>query len=288
MGFPAIVDDEELLSAAKEAAPNLKISIFLSPVDIVLPIIPGVLNFFELGRIGVHVDEVNTAEKFVNKLKKYGKQVSIQLVRCHARPPEETAAAAKLAENMGADIVYVVDTFGSMHPAEVKEYLAAVQSVTKVQTGFHGHNTLGLAVSNSLAAAEQGANWLDASLLGVGRGAGNAQIETLSHDLRHLGANTGIQTEGLFRAIEEIVLPIFKAPPTSRYIDLLFSEDRLDFSPSSFVELCAHAVNTDVEDFLLQLQHGMGISSYLREEHLKKTVLDYGVDYSKLIEVLRD
>lgn len=288
MGYPAQVDDEDLLAAAKEAAPDLKISLFLSPVDLTLPIIPGVVDYFELGRIAVHVEETSIADKFVKKLKKYQKQVSIQLVRCHSRPPEEAAAAAKLAESMGADVVYVVDTYGSMRPHEVKEYLAAVQAETKIPTGFHGHNTTGLAVPNTLAALEQGATWIDASLMGVGRGAGNAPLEQLAYHLARKNYGTPPNSDVLFKVIDETVLPIFKIPPSSHYIDLLFSQDRLDFSPSSFVELCAHAVNTDVEDFLLQLQNKMGTASYLSEAHLKETVTGYGVDYTKLIEVLRE
>jgi len=287
MGFPGLVDDEQLLEAAKLAAPSLKLSIFISPFDIALPILPGLLDFFEIGRVGVSVNQAGDAEKYLLKLKKYNKTASLQLTRCHALPPEEAAKAAKKGEEMGADIIYVVDTFGSMLPQEVRTYLQAVKSETKKPIGFHGHNTMGLAIPNALAALEEGVDWIDASLLGVGRGAGNASLEQLVFTMQERGIHPEIQVAELQRLSELIILPLFTKPPSSSYVELLLSQEKLDFSPTAFLDLCAHAAGTSLEDLLMQAHHKMKDSLVLHEGHLKETLEDYGVEFQKFLEVLK-
>jgi len=287
MGFPALVDDEDLLAAAKQAAPELQLAIFISPVDMAVPIIPSLLEYFEIGRVGVNVTEVAEAQRFVAKLKKYQKKASVQLVRCHARPPEEAALAAKQAVEMGADIVYVVDTFGSMRPRDAAEYVRALRSEVKVEVGFHGHNNLGLAIPNTMAALEAGATWLDASLMGVGRGAGNANLEALALLLQQAGALSGWDLGKLCAASERTVLPLFGNPPVSRYVDLLLALEKLDFSPSSMLELCAHSAGTSLEDFVTQVHHKMGDKISVTEAHLQDALLEYGVEYQKMLEALK-
>ncbi|HKY64137.1 MAG TPA: hypothetical protein VJR29_12035 [bacterium] len=286
MGFPGLVDDEQLLEAAKEAAPNLNLTIFISPVEIALPILPGLLDFFEIGRIGCNVNQVSEAEKYVQKLKKYGKTASIQLSRCHALPPEEAAKGAKQAVELGADIVYVVDTFGSMLPEDVRAYLKAVKAEVKVPIGFHGHNTSGVAIPNALAAVDEGVAWVDASLMGVGRGSGNASLEKLVAALQERGSHSAVHLDRLARAAESL-LGIFGRPPSVNYGELLLSIERIDFSPVSFLDLCAHAAGTSLEDFIMQTHHKMKGSLVMTEDHLKETLNEYGVDYQKLVEVLK-
>ncbi|MCE9626249.1 MAG: hypothetical protein K8R69_12500 [Deltaproteobacteria bacterium] len=287
IGFPAIADDEELLSAAKQAAPDLKLSVFVSPIDIALPILPGLLEYFEIGRVGVNVNQVVEAAKYVQKLKKYEKKVSIQLTRCHALPPEETVKAAKAAEELGADIVYVVDTFGSMFPEEARDYVAAVRAEIKVEVGFHGHNTMGLAIPNSMAAWEAGASWLDASLMGVGRGAGNANLEALVFLLQGQGLKKDVRLDKLCEASSDFILPLFLNPPSIHYTELLLSQEKIDFTPASFLDLCSNAAGVPLENFLMEVHHKMGASLLITDEHLRQTLQEYGIDYQKLLEVLK-
>lgn len=286
LGFPGVVDDEQLLEAAKQAAPDLKLTIFISPVEIALPILPGLLEFFEIGRVGVNVNQVAEGEKYVQKLKKYSKTASIQLSRCHALPPEDSAKAAKQAVELGADIVYVVDTFGSMLPQDVRSYIQAVKAEINKPIGFHGHNTMGLAIPNALAAVEEGVEWVDASLMGVGRGAGNADLEQLALILQQKGLHPEINIQRLSFASESL-LGLFVNPPSVHYPELLLSLEKMDFSPASFLDLCASTSGAPLEDFLMQARHRMKDSLILTEGHLKETLAEYGVSYEKLLEVLK-
>jgi 4-hydroxy-2-oxovalerate aldolase len=287
LGYPAIADDETLLEAAKEAAPELKLVAFISPVDFCLPLISGLAEFFEMGRIGTNVDQVETGAKFIQKLKKYGKKVSVQLVRTHAVSPESAAKAAKQAAELGADVIYVVDTFSSMKPEDVRNYVAAVKSAVPVDVGFHGHNSIGMAIPNTLAAWEAGATWLDASLMGVGRGAGNAPLETLVLLLQEKDELKNIELKKLSEASEKLILPLFQIPPYSAYLDLLFSRERLDYSPPDFLNLCAHVLGVSLEDLLTQLHAKMKTSAALTEAHVREVFRETGIDFDQMLVSLK-
>ncbi len=78
-----------------------------------------------------------------------------------------------------ADYFYMVDSFGGVYPADVKETFDIVRSKTDVPIGFHGHNNLELGLINTLTALDCGAEIVDATVTGMGRGAGNLKTELL-------------------------------------------------------------------------------------------------------------
>lgn len=78
-----------------------------------------------------------------------------------------------------ADYFYMVDSFGGVYPNEVKDTIALVRSKTNVKLGFHGHNNLEMALANTLTAIEEGVDIVDATITGMGRGAGNLKTELL-------------------------------------------------------------------------------------------------------------
>lgn len=78
-----------------------------------------------------------------------------------------------------ADYFYMVDSFGGVYPEDVKETIALLRSKTKVKLGFHGHNNLEMALANTLTAIQEGVDIVDATITGMGRGAGNLKTELL-------------------------------------------------------------------------------------------------------------
>lgn len=82
-----------------------------------------------------------------------------------------------------------------------------------VQVGFHAHNNLGLAIGNTLAAIEAGADQVDGCLRGLGAGAGNAPTELIAAVLDRLGINPGLDVFALMDAAEYIVAPIMPYQP---------------------------------------------------------------------------
>ena len=105
----------------------------------------------------------------------------------------------------GADAVYLADSAGAMLPDGVRARVAALKDALDVEVGFHAHNNFGLAIGNSIAALEAGADQLDGSLRGLGAGAGNAPTELIAAVLDRLGLDAGLDMFKLMDAAEFVL-----------------------------------------------------------------------------------
>jgi 4-hydroxy 2-oxovalerate aldolase len=109
---------------------------------------------------------------------------SINLIRMSERTLESIVAFARDAEAHGADWFCLADSNGSMFPERVEEIFLEVRRHVRTRLGFHAHDSLSLAFGNALAATRGGAVLLDASLGGLGKGAGNLATEMISAYLK--------------------------------------------------------------------------------------------------------
>jgi len=115
------------------------------------------------------------------------------------------AAQGKLMESYGAQTVFITDSAGYMLPADVTEAVSVLRDTLKPETeiGFHGHHNLGMGVANSIAAIEAGASRIDASVAGLGAGAGNTPLEVLAAVCERMGFDTGIDLFKIVRVDRE-------------------------------------------------------------------------------------
>lgn len=163
-------------------------------------------------RIAVHSTEAKMAVSSIKEAKAMGFKTCGFLMMCHMPQPQELAGQAALMEQAGADFVYMADSAGALVPSGAAARVKAVRQSVSVPVGFHAHNNLGLAVGNSLAAADAGAAYLDASLGGLGAGAGNAAHEVLAAALDKAGYQTGENIFLLMDLAEEILGAFGRAP----------------------------------------------------------------------------
>ena len=105
--------------------------------------------------------------------------VALQIWRGDMATPERLAKECAQLVGYGASAVGIFDSAGNYLPDDVTERITAIRAAVDVPVAFHGHNNLGMAVANSLAAVEAGATTLDACARGFGAGAGNTQLEVL-------------------------------------------------------------------------------------------------------------
>jgi len=176
----AIQTDEDYMIAAESVLSKARYGMFCIPGIARLENID-LANQHGMGfiRVGTNVTEVRRSEPYIKKAKQLGMLVAVNYMKSYVLPPKQFAEQVKLSEQYGADIVYIVDSAGGMFADDIVKYYQAIRQVTDLPVGFHGHNNLGLAVANSLTAAEIGIEFLDCSLQGLGRSAGNAATETL-------------------------------------------------------------------------------------------------------------
>lgn len=254
-GF-AKASDEDYLKAVSSVLTKTKLDILIIPGIGTEPDIEmGAKYGVKVVRIATHVTEADIGAQHIALAKALGMEAVGFLMMAHMAPVEKVVEQAKLFESYGADMVYVTDSAGAMLPSEVGRKIAAVKAAVSVPVGFHGHNNLGLAIGNTVAAVEAGASSVDGCLCGLGAGAGNAQTEVMAAVFDRMAIETGIDLYGIMDAAEDMVRPRMHRPTVINKLGLAIGW------AGTYGSFMLHAVragkkfNVDPRDILVELGH---------------------------------
>jgi 4-hydroxy 2-oxovalerate aldolase len=203
-------DEMTLIAAAAEEATAARIAVLL---------VPGIGTAEDLRRahdagarvvrVATHCTEADVSPQHFGLARDLGMETAGFLMMAHLSPPEDLAKQARIMVDAGCQVPYVTDSAGALLAHEAKARFEALVAEVGDEgwVGYHGHQNIGLGVSNSVIAHEAGVRYVDGSLCALGAGAGNSPTEVLAAVFDRLGVTTGVDVAALVDAAEEVVRP---------------------------------------------------------------------------------
>ena len=192
-----------VLQFCKQCCPTTKLAVMLNVKDTEVTDLDYLLNncttIISLIRLAIAPTDIDKAIALSKKIKEMGFEVGFNIMYMSKWSSIKDFFSKIEKTNNLVDYLWLVDSFGGIFPDDIKRIVSEVKQRTNAKLGFHGHNNLEMAFFNSIVALENGCEIVDATITGMGRGAGNLKTELFLSFLSKKGNNVS------FDALTDIV-----------------------------------------------------------------------------------
>lgn len=205
-------DESDIRDIVGDNDTDLKIAVMadVGRTDYKKDILPKEDSVIDMIRIATYVNTIPAAIEMINYCSELGYETTVNVMAISTAPENELDRALELLSESKADVIYLVDSYGSLYPEQIRafaeKYTAVAEACGKL-VGIHAHNNQQLAFANTIEACAYGVSYLDATLSGLGRGAGNCYMELLLGFLK----NPKYSLNPTLKFIQNRILPLKKS-----------------------------------------------------------------------------
>lgn len=245
--------EEDIRAIVGENNSDMKISVMadVGRCDYKHDIIDKKDSVIDMVRVATYVHQMPTAIEMIEDAKAKGYEVTCNIMAVSNAKETDIDQALEMVGQSPADGIYIVDSYGSLYPEQIRaisdKYMDVAEKYNKY-IGMHAHNNQQLAFANTIEATARGVSYLDATMMSMGRGAGNCAMELLISFLK----NPKYNIFPVLKFIEEHMLPLKSEGIVWGYDIPYLLTGRLNQHPSAAIDY-TKAGRTDYADFYADL-----------------------------------
>ncbi|MFD0712491.1 aldolase catalytic domain-containing protein [Paenibacillus sp. GCM10027626] len=208
-------------------------------------ILPREQSLLDLIRVACYIQDVEKALELVKLFHERGYETTLNIMALSNVMENQLLEAFELINDSVVDVVYIVDSYGSLDPNDFNYLVEKFQKhLPNKRLGVHTHNNMQLAFANTLISAQKGVELLDASVYGMGRAAGNCPTELLVAHLK----NTKYNVRPMLDMIEKYMIPLREKEEWGYIIPYMIT-GMLDEHPRSAMAIRGTADKDKAVDF---------------------------------------
>ena len=177
-------NEEDIRSIVGENISDMKIAVMadVGRCDFKTDFLPKSESVIDMVRVACYIHQIPAAIEMINYLHNLGYETTCNIMAISQANLNQVSEALEMIGASDVDVIYLVDSYGSLYPENAAQlaqtYLEAAEKCGK-KVGFHAHNNQNLAFANTIETLSYGVSYLDATAMGMGRGAGNCAMELL-------------------------------------------------------------------------------------------------------------